>query len=91
MNAFNALIFALMGSIMEILPMVFPTWFPREGADQASTHALWLSVMGAIQFGVGMAFILRTLLLTVLARISSVRATVGSNLPLPVARGLTNR
>jgi hypothetical protein len=59
MNALNALVFTAIGSIMEILPRAFPSWFPPTGADQASARELWLALMGAVQIAVGLGFIVR--------------------------------
>jgi hypothetical protein len=58
MNAINALAFAALGSLMELLPRAFPSWFPHTGADESSCRALWLSVMGATQITVGLGFLL---------------------------------
>jgi hypothetical protein len=59
MNDLDAVIFALLGSVMELLPMVFPSWFPRGGADQSSARALWLGVVGATQIAIGASYFVR--------------------------------
>jgi hypothetical protein len=53
MNALDALVFAALGAVMEILPKAFPSWFPPTGSDQASARALWLALMGVVQISIG--------------------------------------
>lgn len=60
MKATNALIFAALGSLMELLPRAFPSWFPPTGGDEASGRALWLAIMGAAQITIGLGFLLTT-------------------------------
>jgi hypothetical protein len=92
MNALNALVFTAFGSAMEILPKVFPSWFPPTGSDQASTRALWLALMGAVQISIGVGFIIRAHLVPAVYRlISSVPAQESGALALPGARGVTTR
>ncbi|HEY5079821.1 MAG TPA: hypothetical protein VII43_08235 [Opitutaceae bacterium] len=90
MNAQNALTFAILGAAMEILPVLFPSWFPRCSADHASTRALWLSFMGAIQIALAVGFILGGHVFPFFARFAST-ASGRNALPLPSARGLTSR
>ena len=92
MNTRNALIFALFGSVMEILPAIFPSWFPRNCADQASARALWLGFMGEVQIALGAGYILQAQLLAILAR-SAALAPAGKSgsLALPAARGAAGR
>jgi hypothetical protein len=71
MNDLNALIFGLIGTSMELLPRVFPSWFPPTGADQASARALWLDVVGAVQIGMGAGYILRAHFVPAVLRIFS--------------------
>ena len=92
MNALNALTFAILGAAMEVLPVLFPSWFPRCGADQASARALWLSFMGAAQIVLGTGYLVHAHLLPFLARFASSVPASGQNaLPLPAARGVTGR
>lgn len=92
MNALNAIIFAALGSVMEILPKVFPSWFPPTGSDQSSTRALWLGLMGAVQITLAVGFIVRAYLVPGIFRIfSSARGAESGNLALPATRGITVR
>jgi hypothetical protein len=92
MNAFNAVVFTAFGSAMEILPKVFPSWFPPTGSDQASTRALWLAIMGAVQISIGIGFIVWAHLVPAVYRIlSSVPAQESGALALPIAPGVTTR
>jgi hypothetical protein len=91
-NALNALIFTILGSVMGFLPMVFPAWFPPTGADQSSTRALWLDLMGTIQMGMGVVFLFRTHVIPLANRIfSTIPATEEGTLALPNARGVPGR
>jgi hypothetical protein len=91
-NALNALIFTILGSVMGFLPMVFPSWFPPTGADQSSTHALWLDVMGLVQAGMGLSFLVRVQLIPFASRIfSTIPASETGSLALPEARGIPGR
>jgi len=53
-NGPNALIFALLGTAMGLLPALAPSWFPPNGADGTSARALWLDTMGAVQVALGL-------------------------------------
>jgi hypothetical protein len=88
MNALNAVVFAALGSSMEILPKIFPSWFPPTGSDQSSTRALWLALMGAVQIAIGLGFIVRAHVIPGFQRVfSSARATEPGTLALPNPRG----
>jgi hypothetical protein len=92
MNVLNALIFAALGSVMEIVPRAFPSFFPPSGADQASGRALWLALMGGVQLALGLGFIFRTQILPVALRIISTVPVAGTgSLALPNPRGVTSR
>ncbi len=91
MNAANALIFAILGSLMEMLPKAFPSWFPPSGSDQASARALWLSFMGALQITVGVGFVLRYHVVPVALRLLSMVPSGSGSLALPSARSVTGR
>ncbi len=92
MNATNALAFAVIGSLMELLPRAFPTWFPPSGADQASCRALWLSVMGAAQITIGLGFLLTAYGLPSFRRLFvRLPSTESGSLILPESRGITIR
>lgn len=71
MNDLNALLFAVIGLVMEALPAAFPGWFPPSHADQSSTRALWLEVMGAVQVALGAGYALNAHLLPMMARLSA--------------------
>jgi len=77
---------------MEVLPKVFPSWFPPTGADQSSTRALWLALMGAVQITLGLGFIIRAHVVPGVYRIFSSAPAAGAGaLALPHARGVTVR
>lgn len=69
MNLLNALIFAAVGSVMDLLPAVFPLWFPPNGADQSSARALWLDTMGVVQIALGVGYLVRTQILPAAVRL----------------------
>jgi hypothetical protein len=91
MNILNAAAFAAIGSLMEILPRAFPSWFPPTHTDEASCRALWLDIMGAVQMTVGFGHLLRAHAAPFIVRLISV-APAGElgALPLPIPRGLTH-
>jgi hypothetical protein len=92
MNALNAIFFAALGSAMEALPRMFPSWFPPTGADQSSTRALWLATMGAVQITIGLGFVIRAHFMPLVFKVfSTARATGAGTLALPSARGVTTR
>lgn len=92
MNALNALLFAALGSAMEALPRMFPSWFPPTGSDQSSTRALWLATMGAVQITIGLGFVINAHFVPLFFRIfSRARATGAGTLALPSVRGVTTR
>jgi len=92
MNASNAVIFALVGAAMELLPRLFPSWFPPSGGDQSSGRALWLGVMGALQFGLGFGYIVRLQIVPLAMRLlSAMPAGERGSLALPNPRGVTGR
>jgi hypothetical protein len=92
MNATNALAFAALGTLMELLPRAFPSWFPHTGADESSCRALWLAVMGATQITIGVGFLLTAHALPAL-RALFIRVPSGErgSLVLPESRGVTIR
>jgi hypothetical protein len=74
---------------MEVLPKVFPSWFPPTGSDQSSTRALWLALMGAVQISIGMGFIVRAHVVPAVLRVfSSAHAAEPGALALPSPRGV---
>jgi hypothetical protein len=91
MNAVNALIFAALGSVMEVLPAAFPSWFPPSGSDQASARALWLSFMGAVQISIGLGVIVRFQVLPFALRLLAMVPRESGTLALPNARSVTGR
>jgi hypothetical protein len=58
MNLANAFVFLVMGTVMEVLPGVFPAWFPRTGLDGTSASSLWLHLMGFVGTGISTVFCL---------------------------------
>jgi hypothetical protein len=90
MNTLNALTFGILGMFMEILLVLFPSWFPRNSADQASARALWLGLMGAVQVALAVGFLVRAHVFPMFGRFAS-SVPAGRSLPLPVARGVTGR
>jgi hypothetical protein len=92
MNAFNSLIFTLIGFVMESLPLAFPSWFPPNGADQSSTRALWLGVMGFTQIGLGIGYIVHVHVVPTASRLfSAARATDRGTLVVTSTRGVAGR
>jgi hypothetical protein len=92
MNASNALIFAALGSVMELLPRVFPSWFTHTGADEQSCRALWLSIMGAVQLTLGLGLVIRSHIFPAVSRIFvSAPAQEPGTLALPNPRAVTSR
>ena len=92
MNALNAIFFAALGSSMEILPRVFPSWFPPTGSDQSSARALWLALMGVFQMALGIGFIVRVHVVPVVVRlVALVPSGEPAALPLASHRGVTLR
>lgn len=92
MNAVNACIFVAMGSAMELLARAFPAWFPMSGADMASARALWLHVMGSVQVGIGLGYMVRASVIPFVARLVSVARTADAgSLALPKARSVIGR
>ncbi|HMD62314.1 MAG TPA: hypothetical protein VKG78_12830 [Opitutaceae bacterium] len=71
MNGSNAIIFSLIGSAMEALPIAFPSWFLPMGADHSSARALWLDTMGAAQIGLGLGYLVRAHLFPAAVRLLS--------------------
>ena len=53
MNNRNAWGFVSFGTVMSLLPLLAPAWFPPTGIDGASTRAIWLEVMGVFQLLLG--------------------------------------
>jgi hypothetical protein len=92
MNNLNAVAFCAIGAVMELLPHVFPAWFSPAHADQASSRALWLDLMGAVQVTLGAGYLVRARVMPALARILSV-APDGEEgaLALRAARGTAHR
>ena len=90
MNSINAVIFTVIGLVMDILPSALPGMFPRAGADQASTSALWMAFMGAFQAGLGFAYLSKALAVPMIVRLISAPADGLEAARLP-ARGLTGR
>jgi len=90
MNSTSAVIFAVIGMVMDMLPSALPGMFPRTGADQASTSALWMAFMGAFQAGLGVAYLAKALAVPMVVRFISAPADGFEAARLP-ARGFTGR
>jgi hypothetical protein len=87
MNAVNALMFAVLGMVSEILPLAMPSLFPRTLGDQSSTRALWLEFMGATLFVVGAAYLVRMQVVPAFVRLVSAAPAAGPGaVALPAAR-----
>jgi hypothetical protein len=92
MNDLNAIMFALIGSVMELLPVIFPAWFPRDGGDLASTRGLWLDIMGVVQIGLGAGYIVRAHFVPATLRIfSAIPAGERESLALANPRAVAGR
>jgi hypothetical protein len=92
MNAANALMFAVFGTAMELLPRVFPGWFAHPADNCAAARALWLSVMGAVQIGLGLGWIFRMHLVPLSARmLSSAPAGDSEAIALSKSHGVAGR
>jgi hypothetical protein len=90
MNAANALFFVLLGSLMEVLPVMFPAWFRRGEVDEGSVRAVWLSLMGGLQIAIGLGYLVMAHVVPFAARILPGAPATGA-LPLPAARGVNVR
>src|SRR5271170_5756645 len=88
MNFLNAMIFALVGTAMEVIPALFPSWFPGNGADQSSARMIWLDFMGAAQIALGAGYVIRVHLIPAFVSIVSAVPS-GESIPLPAARAVT--
>ncbi len=92
MNGLNAAIFALIGGVMELVPRLFPSWFPPTGGDQANARALWLAVMGVAQMALAASYVIRSHVVPLTLRVaSSVPASDRGTLALPNPRGVAGR
>jgi hypothetical protein len=91
MNSLNAFAFAALGAAMRAMPLAFPALFPPTGADQSSTGALWMAFMGAVQVGLGAAYLVRAHVVPVLVRLISAAPADAPAAALPAARGFTGR
>jgi hypothetical protein len=92
MNGVNAALFALVGSAMELLPRLFPASFPPSGADQASARALWLSAMGVLQIGLGLAYLVRLHVVPFATRaVAAIRTGERGSLALSNPRAVSGR
>ncbi len=81
-----------MGSAMGILPILFPAWVLPAGADASSARALWLEVMAATQFGLGLGYIVQARVLPFVARLLSTEPAADSGaFALPKQRGISGR
>ena len=92
MNVLNSLVFTVLGASMEMLPRVFPSWFPHSGADSANARTVWMGLMGAVQIFLGLGFIVRIHLLPLMARVIAMApAGEAGALALQNPRGATVR
>jgi hypothetical protein len=58
MNFANALGFIGVGVAFVVAPFAAPALFPHQGIDGSSTRALWTGVMGLVQIGLGLTYVL---------------------------------
>ena len=91
MNALNALAFASLGLVMEILPKAFPSLFPPTRADQDSAKALWLTLVGAVQITIAVGFVVRAYMVPFGFRLLSMVPVDSGTLALPNPRAVTTR
>jgi hypothetical protein len=92
MNGLNAFLFVTMGSAMGFLPHLFPSLFPPTGADESSTRALWLSVVGATQVAIGLAYIAQAQVFPFAMRlVAMIRGSDTATLALPKTRAVSGR
>jgi hypothetical protein len=92
MNSSNAITFAIVGCLMEVLPHAFPSLFPPTGGSEASCRALWLTVMGAVQVSLGLGYLSMVHVSPVAGRlVARVPARGAGTLPLPSSQSLTVR
>jgi len=92
MNLANALVFAALGWVMEMIPKAFPSRFPHLGPDGSNARALWLGLMGALQLTIGLGFVIRAHLLPLASRLVSLApAPQPGALALPNARSIPLR
>ena len=59
MNSKNALVLIALGSVMRLVPVEAPGWFPPTGFDGSNAQALWLTAMGWIEFATGALYLIR--------------------------------
>jgi len=76
LDASSASLFFLFGSVMEILPSLFPGWFPRTGLDGSNSQALWLHVMGGVQAAIAIAYFGRQVVFPHTARLAHTIGTI---------------
>jgi hypothetical protein len=81
MNSLNAFAFAALGLAMRVAPWAFPALFPHSGANESSTSALWMAFMGAMQVGIGVAYLARAHAFPLVARLISSEARGAASLP----------
>ena len=91
MNSLNALAFAALGLAMRVAPWALPASFPRTGAYESSTSALWMAFMGAVQVGIGVAYLSRAHVVPALVRLISSAPAEVRGAPVPAARGAAGR
>lgn len=91
MNAANALFFALLGTVMELLPVVFPSWFRRGDVDEGSVRAIWLALMGGVQIAIGVGYMIFAFVAPLVSRLGSSTRTAAGSLALPAPRGVNVR
>ena len=92
MNLPNALVFASIGWIMEMIPKAFPSWFPHAGSGADNVRAVWLALMGAVQMSLGFGYVTRMHVIPVLARmVALVPSAEPGTLQLPSHRVVTLR
>lgn len=81
-----------MGSAMGLIPILFPSWVLHGGADASSARALWLEIMAATQFGLGLGYLAKARVFPFVARLLATEtAAEPGALALPRQRGISGR
>ena len=77
MNGYSAGLFTAIGAVMELAARTGLSWLHELSSDQA----LWLCVMGAVQLGLGLNYMIRLHLLPLVRRLRSLAAVPSGAAP----------
>ena len=83
MNTSNSVGFVTLGTVMAVLPTLFPQAFPGTGFDGTSTRALWLNVVGTVQILLGVSFLLQLWANRIIDRVTTFSLSTLDRSPLP--------